>query len=552
MDAAPSLPKFEDFVVDTLLKGIKEARRLRAIIDEESEPYKSNYAAADMLQSLEEQTAAYLAAEPGCDDPIKQCIARCQLERGLVLLETDLTADGQKAVEQGLEHNWPATIPSYAILQQGSNALGGLWCGREEFDTSLRYLKAASDLYDKIKALSSSSGNTPADLSAVSANVAAETPELQNQLSRVWEEAFAADAEQVEQQYTTTLYYMAQVYGYAGDKLRSASYCAATLNRQLKEGALDVNDWVQNCLQLSGYFLDGNAFALSQYCCAAVELMLLQWHSKQQQQVSAAAPETSRLQQEQQQEPADGSVEVVNSSNGSTAREKDGQDPHQADRQQPDSTPAADASSRNQQQKNSAKARLQPALQCLDGDVAANVRLAFAKLHLYTLVASHDCYVEQRQVHYSFNSPSDVPEVLRFTALEDLPQLSDLPWGDDALAKAHPDALQLYQQALPWFKEALQYYKLEGWVTEHCHILFEMSNSYRCLAGFESDPHKRCVMHRNRAKLLQDLEGELSPTHYPGLSRSISLELGNIYREIGDIKAAAGRQPDKVRSAFLS
>lgn len=53
-------------------------------------------------------------------------------------------------------------------------------------------------------------------------------------------------------------------------------------------------------------------------------------------------------------------------------------------------------------------------------------------------------------------------------------------------------------------------------------------------------------MHRNRAKLLQGLEGQLSHAHYPGLSRSISLELGNIYREIADIKASAGREPDKV------
>jgi hypothetical protein len=56
-------------------------------------------------------------------------------------------------------------------------------------------------------------------------------------------------------------------------------------------------------------------------------------------------------------------------------------------------------------------------------------------------------------------------------------------------------------------------------------------------------------MHRSRAKLLQPLEGQLSQQHYPGLSRSISLELGNIFREIGDIKAAAGREPDKVRAA---
>lgn len=53
-------------------------------------------------------------------------------------------------------------------------------------------------------------------------------------------------------------------------------------------------------------------------------------------------------------------------------------------------------------------------------------------------------------------------------------------------------------------------------------------------------------MHRARTKLLAPLEGQLSPTHYPGLSRSISLELGNTFREIADIKGAAGREPEKV------
>jgi hypothetical protein len=58
-------------------------------------------------------------------------------------------------------------------------------------------------------------------------------------------------------------------------------------------------------------------------------------------------------------------------------------------------------------------------------------------------------------------------------------------------------------------------------------------------------------MHRQRSKLLQPLEGELSPQHYSGLSRSISLELGNIFREIADIKATCGREPGKVSTLFL-
>jgi hypothetical protein len=430
-------------------------------------------------------------------------------------------------------------------------------------------------------------------------------------------------------------------------------------------GSLNVNEWVQNCLQLSGYFLDGNAFALSQYCCAAVEQMLLQWHQKQQGDVAQAAAGGAASDQQQQdpaslQELAEQSATASATTDSSSSEpaadaelvapapadaateqqqqvQQDGQRKDQAQKQQQQDAKTSKDSQQEQQQQQGGRQpagsspQLQSALKCLDEDVAANVCLTLGKLHLYTLVASHELHVEGRQLSYSFASPADVPDVLSFDALPGVPQLSELAWGDAALAASPDAALALFRAALPWFKEALQYYKLEGWVTEHCNILFEMSNVYRCvgravvsavwrtclhtfnphvttaqphmndhtaepsthqlpsaaehtavhrcitahlaqhdrhvrllcqlvlpahtqmsrlcrcLAGFETDVHKRCVMHRSRAKLLQPLEGQLSQQHYPGLSRSISLELGNIFREIGDIKAAAGREPDKVR-----
>lgn len=48
------------------------------------------------------------------------------------------------------------------------------------------------------------------------------------------------------------------------------------------------------------------------------------------------------------------------------------------------------------------------------------------------------------------------------------------------------------------FKRALEYYQLEGWVTEHCNIVFEISNMFRCLAGFEADVTRRRLMHKQR------------------------------------------------------
>lgn len=137
--------------------------------------------------------------------------------------------------------------------------------------------------------------------------------------------------------------------------------------------------------------------------------------------------------------------------------------------------------------------QLQEALACLEGDVAANAQLAFAKRHLYCLVASHQRHVEGRPLSYTFCSAADVPGVLCFDALPGLPALDSLAWGDDALAADYGGALSLFRSSLPWFKRALAYYQLDGWVTEHVHTLFEMSNLYRCLWERSEDVGAACL-----------------------------------------------------------
>lgn len=54
-------------------------------------------------------------------------------------------------------------------------------------------------------------------------------------------------------------------------------------------------------------------------------------------------------------------------------------------------------------------------------------------------------------------------------------------------------------------------------------------------------------MHKARANILEPLHKQLNPQYYLGTSRSIDLELGNIYREILDLKDGAGWAPSKVR-----
>ena len=95
----------------------------------------------------------------------------------------------------------------------------------------------------------------------------------------------------------------------------------------------------------------------------------------------------------------------------------------------------------------------------------------------------------------------------------------------------------------------MEHYQLDGWVTEHANLLMDISNLYRCLAGFEADPHRSCVMHRARAKPLEPLSTSLNPQYFLGLQRSVNLELGNIYRTIMELKEAEGRPAGKVSGA---
>jgi hypothetical protein len=263
-----------------------------------------------------------------------------------------------------------------------------------------------------------------------------------------------------------------------------------------RAGIFDVNDWVQNCLQLSGYFLDHNLFPLAEYCCAAVEAVLLQQYQAGQPacqaaaavEVKTAAAESAAADHDQQpitDQVADPANAVCRVSIPSSSKE-------QQEKQLPDGLVQASKDShcrqasscqaeqlQHQKENESLVDRIRPALQILDEDVAANVHLGVAKLHLYRLVASHQRYIEGKTLQYIYSQAADVPDIIRFDALPNLPELSSLRWGDAALAADAAAASAFFKSSLPCFREALQYYKLDGWVTEHCNILFEMSNLYR-------------------------------------------------------------------------
>ena len=68
----------------------------------------------------------------------------------------------------------------------------------------------------------------------------------------------------------------------------------------------------------------------------------------------------------------------------------------------------------------------------------------------------------------------------------------------------------------------------------------------RRLAEFEESGHKKCVLHKARAKRVEPLLREINPAAFSSLYKSLQLEVASAYREIMEIKFDEGRPFEKV------
>ena len=201
------------------------------------------------------------------------------------------------------------------------------------------------------------------------------------------------------------------------------------------------------------------------------------------------------------------------------------------------------------------------------------------------------------------DAPAELPTYLDFPPLH-LSPAAELPRGVDTYATTFEQARDLFNAGVPRARKALDFYKLDGWVTAHLEILFDISKAYGCdtrymqrklnavsfrcrgshhmllaagvaacapstmsamcraLALFETDAHRASVMHRQRIKTFSAVEGDnLSYQHFEGLVKSVALEVANAARQIWTIKdgnewpapkvAAANREAAERVSAFV-
>lgn len=161
---------------------LKEARRLADADPDESAPYQHLYQAAEMLEDLEKKLVAQGKADgdgaaSAAAASAAAIVRRLRLERGLLLLQTDLLTDGEALVSKAVDaaDAAAAPLPLLAALR-ARNALGALWCDRGDAERAKRHLEAAEALFlaaprggssgGSGESSSTSGGDAPADTAA--------------------------------------------------------------------------------------------------------------------------------------------------------------------------------------------------------------------------------------------------------------------------------------------------------------------------------------------------------------------------------------------------
>ena len=96
----------------------------------------------------------------------------------------------------------------------------------------------------------------------------------------------------------------------------------------------------------------------------------------------------------------------------------------------------------------------------------------------------------------------------------------------------------LFRLANTQFKKALEFYLMDGYVTEHIEISRDISQLYKYLIEFETDNNRIVAMLERRINLLEPIVSTINHKVYVVQWQELSLELAEIYGELFDCSLA--------------
>lgn len=211
--------------------------------DPQTEPYRSHYAARDILHELLNNiinAMKTLETSDRTDDVEKYqfILAHIKIDLGKIAMFVEETTTAEKHLQEGIdlltEHTvHPAGICAYL---NGLNQIGILWTNRSDVPKAKTFLDKAEETYTAFKA-SAASPLTIYDIFGTDDEIEP-----------------GKGATLLEKINTLTFFYLAQVNGSLGDLQKSAIYCHTTLKKQLDMNDFESIDWALNAATLSQYF----------------------------------------------------------------------------------------------------------------------------------------------------------------------------------------------------------------------------------------------------------------------------------------------------------
>ncbi|CAE7228269.1 KIFBP [Symbiodinium sp. CCMP2592] len=266
--------------------------------------------------------------------------------------------------------------------------------------------------------------------------------------------------ERCENNYTMTMFYLAQAYGALQKPALSARFCAETMSRQLESNSLglrsreiterdpfDAKDWIRNCCALSDFFINDGMFWTAEYLLHSALVMC-----ERGGEIVGSEPENiTELKAECMRD-----IGNMYATRLKFAR---------ACAERPDAWEEVWRGERKQE----AEEQTVP-----DEGTKLSFRVSADRVERPPEGGTGP-------IHWD-----DIfPEVVH---------LEDDEAQDNIMAEEH----EIFKLGNHFFAHALDYFLLDGWVTEHVRILQELSTMYRTLQYWEKDPKRSAAMLKRR------------------------------------------------------
>lgn len=228
--------------------------------DPETEPYKSKYAAMELLKNMQNLLFDSVDNAKQQESEVTCMLAVIYLNEGIIAIDTEELKQGQDYLTNCIDVLSKTEINAKTILPMLSslNQLGILWSKQDDAPKAKEFLDQSEKQYKEYKELKIKEF-PPVNMSSLFDIDDADEP---------------PGTEIMEKLYTLTLYYLAQIYGNLDDLIKSSVYCHMTLRRQLEMDDYDSIDWALNAATLSQFFMEKGGFQQARHHLAAATYIL--------------------------------------------------------------------------------------------------------------------------------------------------------------------------------------------------------------------------------------------------------------------------------------